>query len=229
MKKTIGIMLGLGLAVAANAAIIEGDVIYVDFGANAAVGNYNQIYSAQMSVADTVRLSDGATTGVGLGVTAIGSVASPVADLSSHSAGNALNTTDANLYADGIAANDTTVNNDDSITITFTGLDTSLTYGLVGGFSTIASKDQNFETVWTVEQGDTDPSELSDATIASGYVSFSGLATTDGTLTITLTDNAYKHAAVSQLSLTAIPEPATLGLVAAFGGAVLFIRRRFML
>jgi hypothetical protein len=31
------------------------------------------------------------------------------------------------------------------------------------------------------------------------------------------------------LTLTAIPEPATLGLVAAFGGAVLFIRRRFMI
>ncbi|MDZ8117436.1 PEP-CTERM sorting domain-containing protein [Pontiella agarivorans] len=35
---------------------------------------------------------------------------------------------------------------------------------------------------------------------------------------------------VDQATLTSsIPEPATLGLVAAFGGAVLFIRRRFML
>ncbi|MDF7799029.1 hypothetical protein P4C99_06115 [Pontiellaceae bacterium B1224] len=32
-----------------------------------------------------------------------------------------------------------------------------------------------------------------------------------------------------QLTVTAIPEPATLGLVAAFGGTVLFIRRRFMI
>lgn len=30
-------------------------------------------------------------------------------------------------------------------------------------------------------------------------------------------------------SITAIPEPATLGLLSAFGGAILFIRRRFMI
>ncbi len=34
---------------------------------------------------------------------------------------------------------------------------------------------------------------------------------------------------VSAYSLQVIPEPATLGLVAAFGGTVLFIRRRFMM
>ncbi|QBG47259.1 PEP-CTERM sorting domain-containing protein [Verrucomicrobia bacterium S94] len=34
---------------------------------------------------------------------------------------------------------------------------------------------------------------------------------------------------VSDFSIEVIPEPATLGLVAAFGGAVLFIRRRFSL
>jgi len=34
---------------------------------------------------------------------------------------------------------------------------------------------------------------------------------------------------MSELRFTAIPEPATLGLVAAFGGAVMFIRRRFMI
>lgn len=31
------------------------------------------------------------------------------------------------------------------------------------------------------------------------------------------------------ITLTAIPEPATLGMVAAFGGGILFIRRRFMM
>ncbi len=34
---------------------------------------------------------------------------------------------------------------------------------------------------------------------------------------------------IDNIAVTAIPEPATLGLVTAFGGAVLFIRRRFML
>ncbi|VGO14005.1 hypothetical protein PDESU_02562 [Pontiella desulfatans] len=41
-----------------------------------------------------------------------------------------------------------------------------------------------------------------------------------GTLTQLLSDN---------WQVTAIPEPATLGMVAAFGGTVLFIRRRFMI
>lgn len=36
-------------------------------------------------------------------------------------------------------------------------------------------------------------------------------------------------ALIENISLTAIPEPATLGLIASFGGAVLFIRRRFMM
>ena len=34
---------------------------------------------------------------------------------------------------------------------------------------------------------------------------------------------------MDHFSLTAIPEPATLGLVTAFGGAVLFIRRRLQM
>ena len=34
---------------------------------------------------------------------------------------------------------------------------------------------------------------------------------------------------IDSVSLTQIPEPATLGLIAAFGGGILFIRRRFMM
>lgn len=34
---------------------------------------------------------------------------------------------------------------------------------------------------------------------------------------------------LDQWTVTSIPEPATVGLVAAFGGGILFIRRRFML
>ncbi|VGO13043.1 hypothetical protein PDESU_01597 [Pontiella desulfatans] len=39
----------------------------------------------------------------------------------------------------------------------------------------------------------------------------------------------FSNRVVDQFSVTAIPEPATLGLIAGFGGAVLFIRRRFMM
>ncbi|WP_372799056.1 hypothetical protein [Pontiella sp.] len=231
MKRIIGIMLGVGLACASQADIVKGDVIYVDFGANAAVGNYNQIYSAQMSIADTVRLSDGANTGVGFDVTAINSAANPVANITTI-AGNALNTTDSSLYADGIAANDVSgARNKDTITLVFTGLNDTLTYDLTGGLA--HANPANFVTLWTVEQGAVDPSATSPASAAAGYVSFSGLSSTGGQLVITLEDvgltSETHHAAVSQLTLEAIPEPATLGMVAAFGGAVLFIRRRFML
>lgn len=40
-------------------------------------------------------------------------------------------------------------------------------------------------------------------------------------------DNLY--AGFNGFAIVAVPEPATLGMVAAFGGAVLFIRRRFMI
>ncbi len=41
--------------------------------------------------------------------------------------------------------------------------------------------------------------------------------------------NSSSTCQFNAMQLRAIPEPATLGLVAAFGGAVLFIRRRFMM
>lgn len=44
-----------------------------------------------------------------------------------------------------------------------------------------------------------------------------------------ITDGAEHRLDNIVLNGTVIPEPATLGLVAAFGGAVLFIRRRFMM
>lgn len=42
-------------------------------------------------------------------------------------------------------------------------------------------------------------------------------------------DGTGKGLGIDNVSVTAIPEPATMGLVALFGGAVLFIRRRFMI
>ncbi len=55
--------------------------------------------------------------------------------------------------------------------------------------------------------------------------SFETYGTSDGGATWTNSSRAQ----LNGLQIRAIPEPATLGLVAAFGGAVLFIRRRFMI
>lgn len=230
MNKIVGLVLGLGLACAANAALISGETIYVDFGATAAVGDYNQIYSSQMSVADCVA-TNGDSTGVTLTVVAVGSATDPVADTSTV-AGNALNTTDSDLYGDGIAANDQkSSENSDIITITFTGLNADLTYDLTGGYA--GSSPANFDTGWTVEDQAETTYARSDATTTAGYISFTGLTVTDsgdgtGTLTITLDDNDNMHAAVSQLSLTAIPEPATIGMLGLGTVGLLAFRRRMM-
>jgi hypothetical protein len=82
MKKLIGSLLVLGLTGAANASLDIGETIYVDFGATAASGNYNQIYASQLSIADTIDFDAGETTGVGLTVTVVNSSADPVANTS---------------------------------------------------------------------------------------------------------------------------------------------------
>ncbi len=63
---------------------------------------------------------------------------------------------------------------------------------------------------------------------AGATATFSMVVTWDGT---TAPDDPTWHKAVTydNFAVTAIPEPATLGLVAAFGGAVLFIRRKFII
>jgi hypothetical protein len=42
-------------------------------------------------------------------------------------------------------------------------------------------------------------------------------------------NNSQWDVANGSMTLDVIPEPATLGLVAAFGGGIVFIRRRFMI
>lgn len=48
-------------------------------------------------------------------------------------------------------------------------------------------------------------------------------------LTVTATANGNRFRDLDFGFTTAIPEPATLGLVVAFGGGILFVRRRFMI
>ncbi|VGO14177.1 hypothetical protein PDESU_02736 [Pontiella desulfatans] len=52
-----------------------------------------------------------------------------------------------------------------------------------------------------------------------------------GGIRIALVDNTFRNTVTffNDSGIQAIPEPATLGLIAAFGGGILFIRRRFMI
>lgn len=144
-------------------------------------------------------------------------------------AGNALNTTDALAYGDALGI----VNGSEEMIITFTGLNSFMTYDLTGGLSSTTSR---YSTGWTIENQAAATYQLSDATTTAGYVSFTGLTavgstTSDGTLTITL-DRAVGvsdkyHMGVSQLQLTAVPEPSSAALLAGcFALASMMVRRR---
>ena len=66
-----------------------------------------------------------------------------------------------------------------------------------------------------------------DITATLAFLQGSGWITAYGGTGTVLMD--YNNINVGQTTLYAIPEPATLGMVAAFGGALLFIRRKFMI
>ena len=64
-------------------------------------------------------------------------------------------------------------------------------------------------------------------------VTLSGLSNTSGNLYLSIMANDISGDAtlgsIDNLVVTQIPEPATIGLVAAMGGGMLFVRRRFMM
>ena len=219
-SKTLIAALAAGLAVVqAQAAITSGDSIFVDFGKTASTGNENTISSTianSLSIADAIRFSDGALTGVGLTVAKSGGNWTQ-ATTSAGTGPNALNTTDAAVYGDGLGMNN---GGAATMSITFTGLSDSLTYDLTGG----VYANSNYMTGWTIAGS---PRQLSDATASGGYISFAGLTSSANTLTITLDNNGLKHLSVSQLQLTAIPEPGTYALL---GGLLalgyVMVRRR---
>ncbi|MEJ6648340.1 MAG: PEP-CTERM sorting domain-containing protein [Akkermansiaceae bacterium] len=226
MKTSKGILASIASiaisSVSANAAIMVTDVIAIDFGATAtSTVNYNISTQATNTgdVADLIRLSDGAATGVSLGV--VGSSQNNL----SYVAGNEGNTTDADIYADGIIANLNAGagngNGPTSITLTFTGLDDALAYNLVGGGSRGASQSgiQNWTANWTA--GGT--TQLTDGLAAAGYVNFAGLTSSGGSLVITV-DGTNQYSPIAQLELTAVPEPSSTALLGLAGLAL--IRRR---
>jgi len=219
------ILAGLfGISTAHAATIAFGDSIFVDFGHTASTGNENTISSSlgALSIADAIRFSDGATTGVGIAVAlSDASLSYTEANTLAGTGPNALNTTDASVYSDALGRN-----NGGSLTmsITFTGLSDSLTYDLTGGISSTEATGK-YETGWTIENQAALTYQLSDATASGGYISFTELTSSAGTLTITLDRNSTAHMGVSQLQFTAVPEPSSAALLG-LGGLALMLRRK---
>jgi hypothetical protein len=78
-----------------------------------------------------------------------------------------------------------------------------------GGFGQLDIKDGGSVTMTTDQSGD-----------FAGWITDGNLISSDGTLVL-------GEWGVDSVTISAIPEPATLGLVVAFGGAILFFRRNF--
>ena len=236
MKKKVG-MVGvvLALAVGAQAAIIAGDVVGLDFGgdANPDPVNWNLLAAPGATLGSVVNTNGSALAGVGFSIN----------NLPANDGENANSSISPNWP--GIvdnAQNDAWFeSNAGQWTLTFTGLDDSLTYDVtVGSYWTggNAAQQENRNTGWQIGgtqlhtiAGVAAGDEVSPAADSAGsYVTFAGVSSSGGTLTISTWDfNGNTVSTLSALTLEAIPEPATLGMVAAFGGAILFIRRRMML
>ena len=93
------------------------------------------------------------------------------------------------------------------------------TSGTIWGTQTI---DNGAGTIWT--SADLDLGLAAGTTIYAGYSS--GYQNTGTNL---VTGMSISEVQMDNFQVDVIPEPATLGLITAFGGAVLFIRRRFLI
>ncbi|MDF7822662.1 PKD domain-containing protein [Pontiellaceae bacterium B12227] len=177
--------------------IVVGDVLAIDFGAtDSTVANYNDIDYPNLEIEGLVRLADGGGTFVSLEVTMEGG---SQRDQGGYVAGNG-GSTDASICGDGIALWNSGANNN-SITLTFTGLNDSLTYDIVGGSSRTDEHIASFSTDWTIGS----VTNHSDCTTTNGYVTFTNMTSSAGTLVITITDPVYR-VGVAQVELTAVGE-----------------------
>lgn len=199
------------------------DVISIDFGGvTTAAMNWNEFTrddpGANFDHTETnlIRISDGADTGVSLEVTGMDSSAS-----GSNTQGSG--SSDSTIFSDHIQSFG---NDNDTLTFTISGLNDSLTYDLTGGFfrpSTAAAAD-TFGHTWNV-QGDSRQNDFVTDVGVDGYESFTGLTSTGGVLTFTITDTVNAgRASISELTLTAVPEPSSTLLLTLAGLG--FITRR---
>jgi len=93
----------------------------------------------------------------------------------------------------------------------------------VGGVTYYATVPNPYTTVLT-QSTDTN---IGDGADDGTYVRFNGLTADSTTITMASVTGAGVGIGGIQVVGTVIPEPATLGLLGAFGGGILFIRRKF--
>lgn len=226
MNKTTYTLLAAATLAAgsANAAILAGQTIGLDFGDVAPTNNFNGISSTGTS-GDLVILADGSTTtGVTINVTT--------------NNGNSFFNGDTGDSLTGLSSDYDVSNVTDwmgdigggarSITLTFSGLDSNLSYnleGVIGGFSGNTATDGTAMTIGGTALSFAPDTASSDPRIVnfSGVTVDSGTSTTDGTLTITIDDATVP--VISALTITAVPEPSSTALLG-LGGLALIMRRR---
>ncbi|VGO13215.1 hypothetical protein PDESU_01769 [Pontiella desulfatans] len=257
MKKTIGIALGLGLACASNASIVvhgsttayqENNKDWVSATANDidAVAGYgtdgflmfgdgsaNLTKTAGQAWGTDVRSTPSYVTAFAAGAN-FASIAEDQPAYASYDDPVALDGTDT-LGGFAVATSGNGIGSySELMTFTISGLaaDTTVRVGVLGNIdgqtdgrwiptSITLSDGTSSATV-----GDHTTSPLANAVASTDWVFFDIDA--DGTYALGGTQRlAGQGIGVAGVTFDSIPEPATLGLVAAFGGGVLFIRRRF--
>lgn len=221
------------LSIAANAEVV------MDLGAAASGtsgGNYNDIYGeTRADIAGDYTLVDFDT---GLAAGSLSLSANNMAGGWADSGNGYTGAKPASLagYAataldDGLFINNG-VNPDPVLTFAFSGLLANKEYEFLvyGARSNQGEPLYADLAVGTLGSG-ADMDILSTLNNTSDTISFIATSTAGGLLTVDFGSGsaASSAAQLNFISVAAIPEPATLGLVAAFGGGILFVRRRLML
>ncbi|MFC5050452.1 PEP-CTERM sorting domain-containing protein [Rubritalea spongiae] len=235
-KLALASLLIAGMTGTSSAAIILGDVISVDFGSTApSTANWNQFTrtgaAGDFSTNNLVRLADGANTGVSItltGATTTNNGGNGANHLDASAFGGSSNAT---IYGDHIFDNTGGSIAARTLTFNITGLDESLTYNLVGGFLRDSNAFENTYTVGTDSRNSTESGG-----VYNNFHTFSNIGVTSidggqpvgqqGVITLTVAaSSAADIASISELTITAVPEPSSTALLS-LGGLALILRRR---